>query len=493
MARVLGGARLSRKTDESTSLERQTEQITLTAKVRGDELIHITEDSDVSGAISPFAREGLGPWLIDPKKINQWDVLVVAKLDRLTRSLKDFDELVEWMDKNGKVLVSVSESLDLSTSTGRMFANLLAMFAQFERERIGERRREAGIKMRENGWWQGGQPPYGFVPVKVDSHWELREDAVQSGIVYRMAREVIQGKARRAIGRDLTADGIPTPKSAKKWGERTITLILKSEVTVLDDETRGQVLEALDKTKVPWTKRGDEAMLLNVAYCPCGEPLYARRWVHGPSGKLYEYYGCAVKCGERNIPMPELEQAVEDSVLEGFSWVPMFTKNVTAGKSYARDIAAIERKIRALDLDDEEQRVALMAERARLIGLAKNGTKADQTDYQPTGQTVADYWPTLDAAAKRLFLLVNKLRVSARREADKSLSVVIGPDPATMEGGEYFSVIASLGGPDYGEVLATATEGMLAEVAGYERQHGFRINPDGTHTPLNDDGKPAGL
>ena len=104
-----------------------------------------------------FAREGLGPWLIDPEKIAQWDVLIVAKLDRLTRSLKDFDELVEWMDKNGKVLVSASESLDLSTSTGRMFANLLAMFAQFERERIGERRREAGVKMRENGWWQGGR------------------------------------------------------------------------------------------------------------------------------------------------------------------------------------------------------------------------------------------------------------------------------------------------------------------------------------------------
>jgi len=444
VARVLGGARLSRKTDESTSIERQREQITLTAQVRGDTLVHIAEDSDISGAISPFAREGLGPWLIDPKKIAQWDVLVVAKLDRLTRSLKDFDELVEWMDKNGKVLVSVSESLDLSTSTGRMFANLLAMFAQFERERIGERRREAGIKMRENGWWQGGQPPYGFVPVKVDSHWELREDPTQSGIVYRMAREVIQGKARRAIGRGLTADGIPTPKNAKEWGERTITKILTAEASVLDEETQAQVIEALGKTTVPWTKRGDEAMLLNVAYCPCGEPYYARRWVHKPSGKLYEYYGCAVKCGERNIPMPELDQAVEDAVLEAFSWVPMVSKNVTAGKSYSREIATIERKIRALDLDDEEQRVTLMAERARLISLAKKGTEADRTDYTPTGQTVADYWPTLDAATRRQFLLENKMRVTASRDADKSLSVVIGPDVDTFEGAEYFQTVGAL-------------------------------------------------
>lgn len=444
MARVLGGARLSRKTDESTSIERQREQITLTAQVRGDELTHIAEDSDISGAISPFAREGLGPWLIDPVKIAQWDVLVVAKLDRLTRSLKDFDELVEWMDANGKVLVSVSESLDLSTSTGRMFANLLAMFAQFERERIGERRREAGAKMRELGWWQGGQPPYGFVPVKVDSHWELREDPTQSGIVYRMAREVIAGKARRAIGRDLTADGIPTPKSAKEWGERTITLILRSEVTVLDAETREQVLEALDKTKVPYTKRGDVAMLLNVAYCACGEPLYSRRWVHNGSGKLYEYYGCSVKCGERNIPMGELDQTVEDSLLEEYSWVPMIAENVKPGKSYIREISTVERKIRALDLDDEPQRVALMAERARLIDLSKSGATAGRTDYRPTGQTLEQYWPTLDVAAKRSFLVENKMRYVATRDSDGFVSLVIGPDAATLEGGEFFKTVHAL-------------------------------------------------
>src|SRR4249920_1161827 len=114
--RLLGGARLSHRTDESTSIERQREQVTLTAQVRGDELIHITEDSDVSGAVSPFLREGLGPWLTDPKLMAKWDGLIVAKVDRLTRSLSDFDDLVSWCDRNGKTLISVSEQLDLSTS-----------------------------------------------------------------------------------------------------------------------------------------------------------------------------------------------------------------------------------------------------------------------------------------------------------------------------------------------------------------------------------------
>jgi site-specific DNA recombinase len=426
--RVLGGARLSRKTDESTSLERQTEQITLTAKVRGDELIHITEDSDVSGAISPFAREGLGPWLIDPEKVAQWDVLVVAKLDRLTRSLKDFDELVEWMDANGKILVSVSESLDLSTSTGRMFANLLAMFAQFERERIGERRREAGIKMRENGWWQGGQPPYGFVPVKVESHWELREDPTQSGIVYRMAREVIDGKARRAIGRDLTSDGIPTPKNAKEWGERTITMILKSEVTVLDDETRAQVLEALDKTKVPWTKRGDVATLLNVAFCPCGEPLYARRWVHKQSGKLYEYYGCAVKCGRPNVTMQALDDGVSlyftsSDIPATYADYPVWEKIEKKGKSPKGDLAKIEQKLRALNFDDPDFRSKqdeLLAERENLQ--AQISTPGHIRYSRIPDVTVKDVWPQLDSEARRELLLEAGIKVTDVAKAGRKLS-----------------------------------------------------------------------
>src|SRR4051812_29840097 len=122
--RVLGAARLSHKTDESTSIERQRESITFTCMARAETLIHITEDSDVSGAVSPFERDDLGPWLREPL-VSQWDAIMVHKLDRLTRSLTHFDQFRQWCDDNGKTIVSVSESLDLSTSMGRMFANLL--------------------------------------------------------------------------------------------------------------------------------------------------------------------------------------------------------------------------------------------------------------------------------------------------------------------------------------------------------------------------------
>jgi site-specific DNA recombinase len=428
--RALGARRLSRKTDESTSIERQGEQIDLSARIRGDHLVYMTEDTDVSGSISPFERADLGPWLTDPDLIAEWDVLIVAKLDRLTRSLKHFDELIAWLDQHGKTLVSVSESLDLSTSIGRMFANLLAMFAQFERERIGERRREAGVTLRENGWWQGGQARYGYKPVKVDNHWVLQVDTDARAIVERMAAGVISGKSRRAIGRELTTDGIPTPAGGKEWGERTITKILTSEYVVLDPITRQQVLEALDKTKVSWTRRGDAAMLLNIANCPCGQPLYARRWKHNKSGKVYEYYGCAEKCGQKSIRMDALESVVGEMMVAdeyGYGDLDLATEEVTPGYSHKAAITAIEREIHTLDMDAEdyeERRAELMAERKRLKGL--NGSQPDRTEPVRINQTLAAWWPTAAPEARRELMLANGISLEARMGDDGQPVVTFG-------------------------------------------------------------------
>jgi DNA invertase Pin-like site-specific DNA recombinase len=66
--------------------------------------------------VSPFDRDDLGPWL-RPRRLHQWDILVVAKLDRVSRSLVDFANLLTWCQEHGKVLVSVAEGLDFGTPT----------------------------------------------------------------------------------------------------------------------------------------------------------------------------------------------------------------------------------------------------------------------------------------------------------------------------------------------------------------------------------------
>jgi len=114
----LGAVRLSREQDESTSVERQREQIEAWARSKGYEVTVWATDTDVSGKVSPFDRDGLGPYL-RPPLLHSWDVLVCAKLDRLTRNVVDWAELAEWATDEHEQLVSVAESLDLTTAMGR--------------------------------------------------------------------------------------------------------------------------------------------------------------------------------------------------------------------------------------------------------------------------------------------------------------------------------------------------------------------------------------
>ena len=84
------------------------------------------------------------------------DVVVVYKIDRLSRSLMDFARLVEVFDRGGVTFVSVTQSFNTTTSMGRLTLNILLSFTQFEREVIGERIRDKFAANRKRGMWLGG-------------------------------------------------------------------------------------------------------------------------------------------------------------------------------------------------------------------------------------------------------------------------------------------------------------------------------------------------
>ena len=90
------------------------------------------------------------------------DVIVVYKIDRLSRSLMDFAKLVEVFDRNNVTFVSVTQSFNTTTSMGRLTLNILLSFAQFEREVIGERIRDKFAASRKRGMWMGGYVPMGY-------------------------------------------------------------------------------------------------------------------------------------------------------------------------------------------------------------------------------------------------------------------------------------------------------------------------------------------
>src|SRR5215204_4963225 len=90
------------------------------------------------------------------------DVIVVYKVDRLTRSLTDFAKLVELFDAHGVSFVSVTQAFNTTTSMGRLTLNVLLSFAQFEREVTGERIRDKIGASKKKGIWMGGVVPLGY-------------------------------------------------------------------------------------------------------------------------------------------------------------------------------------------------------------------------------------------------------------------------------------------------------------------------------------------
>src|ERR1700744_3521017 len=117
------------------------------------------DDGGISGAT--LERPSLKRLLADIEA-NKVDVVVVYKIDRLSRALMDFAKLVEVFDRNEVTFVSVTQSFNTTTSMGRLTLNILLSFAQFEREVIGERIRDKFAASRKRGMWMGGTVPLGY-------------------------------------------------------------------------------------------------------------------------------------------------------------------------------------------------------------------------------------------------------------------------------------------------------------------------------------------
>jgi site-specific DNA recombinase len=119
------------------------------------------DDGGISGGT--LERPGLQRLLTDIAA-GHIDIVVVYKVDRLTRSLLDFARLVEAFDKAGTSFVSITQSFNTTTSMGRLTLNMLLSFAQFEREVTAERIRDKIAQSKARGMWMGGTPPIGYQP-----------------------------------------------------------------------------------------------------------------------------------------------------------------------------------------------------------------------------------------------------------------------------------------------------------------------------------------
>src|SRR6266446_9716244 len=117
------------------------------------------DDGGLSGAT--MERPALQQLLVEIQA-RRVDIVVVYKVDRLTRSLADFAKIVEIFDTKGSSFVSVTQQFNTATSMGRLTLNVLLSFAQFEREVTGERIRDKIAASKKKGMWMGGVPPLGY-------------------------------------------------------------------------------------------------------------------------------------------------------------------------------------------------------------------------------------------------------------------------------------------------------------------------------------------
>ena len=161
--RAIGYSRISKSSEGGLSLKAQERQIRAYCTMKRWKLVAVLSDDGESG--KDLKRPGITAAL-DLLDRHEATVLVVAKLDRLTRSVMDFERLTRqrFVD-NGASFVSIAESFDTSTAAGRGLMGVLVQFGQMEREMIGERTKAALAELKRQGVKLGAKPRFAGLPI----------------------------------------------------------------------------------------------------------------------------------------------------------------------------------------------------------------------------------------------------------------------------------------------------------------------------------------
>jgi DNA invertase Pin-like site-specific DNA recombinase len=165
------------------------------------------DDGGFSGG--NMERPGLKQLLADIA-LRKIDVVVVYKVDRLTRSLADFARIVDVLDQNGVSFVSVTQAFNTTSSMGRLTLNVLLSFAQFEREVTGERIRDKIAASKKKGMWMGGTPPLGYRP----HERTLAIDEEEAARVRHIFERYLALRSVHLLKDDLAAHGIGSKPTA---------------------------------------------------------------------------------------------------------------------------------------------------------------------------------------------------------------------------------------------------------------------------------------
>ncbi|MBI1291225.1 recombinase family protein [bacterium] len=332
------------------------------------------------------------------------DVVVVYKIDRLSRSLVDFTKLVEVFDANSVTFVSVTQSFNTTTSMGRLTLNILLSFAQFEREVIGERIRDKVAASRKRGMWMGG-----FVPLGYDvRERKLVVNDAEAALVRRIFQGFVETESCTKLVQVLRAEGATT-KRGRPLTKSDVYRILSNRVYLGEAVHKGTaypgehdaivtqpqwdavhaILQVSPRVRVNRTRNTTAPLLRGLIFDSEGRamsPSHSR----GRGGQMYRYYvSQAVLKGDATerpaiarLPAGEIETAVIAQVRALLRQPEMVVGTWRAARTTAPEVTERE-VLLALERIEPLWDELFPAERARIVRLL-----VDRVDVRADGAAV---------------------------------------------------------------------------------------------------------
>ena len=329
-------------------------------------------------------------------------IVVVYKVDRLSRSLLDFAKLMDRFNRASVAFVSVTQNFSTADAMGRLTLNVLMSFAEFEREMIGERTRDKMAAARRKGKWTGGPPPLGYDVV--DRMLVVNE--AEAALVRRLFDLYLGLRSAGAVARALNAECRTTKHhvstkgishGAREWDKQAVLKVLRNPIpaglmpchdevhegqhqAIIDQVTYRRVQNMLDEGRGQRTRwgRNPDYILAGIVHCAlCGQaytPASTRR-----GSREYRYYRCSKRDkqgpgGCLAAPLPA--RAIEEFVVER-------VRNALADGRLAGDVTQTVKERLA------GQRAALLAERkelpAKIATLSSEGKRVVESAGHVTG------------------------------------------------------------------------------------------------------------
>ena len=329
--------------------------------------------------------------LLNDIRANKIDVVVVYKVDRLSRSLHDFAKLVAIFDENDVTFVSVTQSFNTKDSMGRLTLNMLLSFAQFEREVTGERIRDKIAASRKKGIWMGGNPPLGYDIIDR----KLVVNYAEADTVRRIFNGYLECRSVIKLLDDLKAEGITgktwTPQSGnirhgKPFDRGKLYQLLHKKVYIGESEHRGQsypgehdaiidpelfdrVREKLksNSSKSDSNHHKSKALLKGFLFDPEGRaysPSYTVKKVKSGS-RYHRYYvsqqsikGSVANHIVKRVSQKNIEEAVLKCLTDNLTDVNMgLLLNDWADKSYTEKRQALKAMLKSVTLYTDKIRI----------------------------------------------------------------------------------------------------------------------------------------